>query len=103
MINLTENEETKSLLKAAVNHWGLPAQLLVLAEECSECAAAATRVVTNKGSKEDLLGEMADVYLMLSQILYSMEEGILFDKVVEEKLNKLRNRLESQGAKIDLT
>lgn len=102
MINLTENEETKSLLKAAVNHWGLPAQLLVLAEECSECAAAATRVVTNKGSKEDLLGEMADVYLMLSQMVHSLEEGSRFDQVVEEKLKKLRARLESQGAKIEV-
>lgn len=100
MIDLTENEETKPLLKAAIDHWGVPLQILVLAEECSELSAAATRVLTHKGTKEDLLGEMADVYLMLSQMVHSLEEGSRFDQVVEEKMGKLRARLESQGAKI---
>ena len=102
MIDLVENEESLSLLKAALNHWGVPLQLLVLAEECSELSAAATRVLTQKGSVDDLLGEMADVYLMLSQMVYSLPESAVFDQVVEEKLKKLRKRLESQGARIDL-
>ncbi len=102
MIDLAENEESLSLLKAALNHWGIPLQLLVLAEECSELSAAATRVLTQKGSVDDLLGEMADVYLMLSQMVYSLPEAAGFDQVVEEKLKKLRKRLESQGARIDL-
>ena len=102
MINLTENEETKAILKAAVDHWGLVSQTLVMAEECSELSAAATRILTNKGTKEDLLGEMADVYLMISQMVHTLEEGSRFDQVVMEKMEKLRRRLESQGAKIDL-
>lgn len=102
MIDLVENEESLSLLKAALNHWGIPLQLLVLAEESSELSAAATRVLTQKGSVDDLLGEMADVYLMLSQMVYSLPESAGFDQVVEEKLKKLRKRLESQGARIDL-
>ena len=102
MIDLVENEESLSLLNAALNHWGVPLQLLVLAEECSELSAAATRVLTQKGSVDDLLGEMADVYLMLSQMVYSLPEAAGFDQVVEEKLKKLRKRLESQGARIDL-
>lgn len=102
MIDLVENEESLSLLKAALNHWGIPLQLLVLAEESSELSAAATRVLTQKGSVDDLLGEMADVYLMLSQMVYSLPEAAGFDQVVEEKLKKLRKRLESQGARIDL-
>ena len=102
MIDLVENEESLSLLKAALNHWGIPLQLLVLAEESSELSAAATRVLTQKGSVDDLLGEMADVYLMLSQMVYSLPESAVFDQVVEEKLKKLRKRLESQGARIDL-
>lgn len=102
MIDLVENEESLSLLKAALNHWGIPLQLLVLAEESSELSAAATRVLTQKGSVDDLLGEMADVYLMLSQMVYSLPESAGFDQVVAEKLKKLRKRLESQGARIDL-
>ena len=102
MIDLVENEESLSLLNAALNHWGIPLQLLVLAEESSELSAAATRVLTQKGSVDDLLGEMADVYLMLSQMVYSLPEAAGFDQVVEEKLKKLRKRLESQGARIDL-
>lgn len=101
MIKLTESEETRTLLKAAVDHWGVPAQMLVLAEECSELSAAATRVLTGKGTEDDLLEEMADVTLMLSQMVHSLEAGSRFDQVVEKKLKKLRKRLESQGAKID--
>jgi hypothetical protein len=39
---------------------------------------------------------------MLSQMVYSLPEAAGFDQVVEEKLKKLRKRLESQGARIDL-
>lgn len=98
MINLTENEEIRALLKAAVDHWGASAQILVLAEECSELSAAATRIVTRKGTRDDLLGEMADVYLMLSQMVYSLGEGSRFDHVVFEKVLKLISRLEEQKA-----
>lgn len=101
MINLIENEETRDLLKAAVDHWGVSAQILVLAEECSELSAAANRIVTRKGTRDDLLGEMADVYLMISQMVYSLGEGNRFDQVVMEKVDKLRNRLESQGVPIE--
>lgn len=102
MINLTENEETKALLKSALEHWGSQLQTLVLAEECSELSAAATRVLTKKGTITELFGEMADVYVMISQMIHSLGSENLFDLLVEEKLKKLRARLESQGAKIDL-
>ena len=102
MRDLTKNEEIQKLFETATDYWGVTAQMLVLAEECSELSAAATRVLTHKGSESDVVGEMADVYIMLSQMVYSLPEAVWFDQVVEEKLKKLRNRLESQGARIDI-
>lgn len=102
MINLTENEDIRILFETAVEHWGVPAQILVLAEECSELSAAATRILTHKGTEEDLMSEMADVYLMLSQMVYALESGGQFDRIVEKKIEKLKKRLKSQGAKIEV-
>ena len=101
MRDLTKNEEIQKLFETATDYWSVTAQMLVLAEECSELSAAATRVLTHKGSESDVVGEMADVYIMISQMVYSLPEAVGFDQVVEEKLKKLRNRLESQGARIE--
>lgn len=93
MIDLTKDKNTRDLLDAAVRHWGIPSQMLVLSEESSELAAAATRILTEKGTKEDLVGEMADVYIMISQIVFSLREEALFDKIVEEKIERTRKRI----------
>lgn len=79
--------------------WGAEFQFLILAEEASELSAAVLHFLRG-GDIEELLGEIADVQLMLEQIKWHfMEHGNkeFCDRLVGiqyQKLMRLRDRLE---------
>ena len=88
--------DTKTLLERAVETWGIDAQMLMLAEECSELATAAlhfTRTGRRESSLVDLAEEIADVNIMIAQILQVLDiHGVV---AINEacKLNRLADRL----------
>jgi len=92
----------KNILKRAIEHYGTHNQMLKCIEECSELSRAVSRILTElssgdgcttKASEENLHEELADVAIMLEQMV------MMFDCVDEvqiqtiKKIKRLEERL----------
>lgn len=86
-----DKRETKKLYKAAVQAWGVEAQLGMLMEECAELIQAANKVL-RKGENSDwrhLAQEMADVEIMIEQLKTATDWQNLEQIAKTEKHDKL--------------
>ena len=93
-MNKLEREE---LYLAAIDKWGLTSQLEMAQEEALELALALRKEIriNSKETYIDLIGEIADVEIMIEQLDFMFDSN--FRKKVEEqktfKLNRLKERL----------
>ena len=82
---------------AAIDKWGLTSQLEMAQEEALELALALRKEIriNSKETYIDLIGEIADVEIMIEQLDFMFDSN--FRKKVEEqktfKLNRLKERL----------
>jgi len=83
-----------SLYQEAVDKWGKEHQLLVTVEEMAEATASIAQFV-NRGRnvEEDVIEELADVYIMIRQV--EIIYGARFTKAICKKLNKLKGHLDA--------
>lgn len=107
-IYMTMNEEKqdiKSKIKYIAGHYGYDAQ----SRQCMEEAAELIRAVNKHwraikygsirymaSTKIDMLGEMADVEIMLDQMKYLMGESEVIDKLNIQKLDRQIKRIEEE-------
>lgn len=78
----------------AISEYGEHDQLLMLAEECAELAAAVHHAVRGRdGARDEVIGELADVFITSMQA--RMVLGITADDVAEVVARKL-TRLEAR-------
>ena len=86
-------DEDKELYDKLIKQYGTT-QMIVAIEELSELQKEVCKAFRNKYKKDDMLGEIADVYIMLEQLkLYfsiSDEEVI---STIEQKNKRTRERL----------
>lgn len=86
-------DEDKELYDKLIKQYGTT-QMIVAIEELSELQKEVCKAFRNKYKKDDMLGEIADVYIMLEQLkLYfniSDEEVI---NTIEQKNKRTRERL----------
>lgn len=77
----------------ALIRWGSHNQLVVAIEEMSELQKEICKYFRNEGCKHDLVEEVADASIMLEQIIFifGIEDDV--NKVVDEKIQRLKNRL----------
>lgn len=87
----TPSESTK-LYKKVIQAYGKSAQMIVAMEECSELIQAISKKL--RGRETNVEEEIADVEIMLEQ-LRLMSDSSLVDKIKEEKLQRLEQRLNS--------
>ncbi len=91
----------KKLYIKAIIEWGEAAQVRMAIEECSELITVLAKQGRNRNGSttDDVLGEMADVEIMLEQlkIIFDYESSILntstFKQKKEAKLARLEKRL----------
>lgn len=104
-MEMTQEREAK-ILEGAIKTWGEEAQSVVAIEELSELTMALTKwlrhYLTGQGDYEQIVSdtreEMADVGIMLNQILNQME--LIFGDPTEEeilKLLRLEQRIEAEA------
>lgn len=105
MDELTMERWEMGIYEAAIETWGRDAQMMKAAEELSELAAAINRLLcceeSGYRSHEDvlaeLMGEWADVEIMLNQlhVMIEMDEEVYIRKLesLEEKIKKAREKL----------
>ena len=87
-------EEQKGIMLQALSRYGVDAQDDIAIEEMSELTKA---IIKNRRYKtfatlENLYEELADVYIMLEQIMMSLEKDRV-QSYVNSKLERLNERL----------
>lgn len=86
-------ESRKKVYEDALIRWGIHNQLVVAIEEMSELQKEICKFFRHDGKEQDLIEEVADVSIMLEQIIlmFDIEEDV--KKVMEEKIQRLERRL----------
>ena len=93
----------KEVLQKAIDTYGTHNQMLKCVEECGELSRAISRILielssgdgfTTEESLANLQEELADVSIMLEQmlIMFKCEKDV--NQYIEFKLNRLKERLE---------
>ena len=106
---LTREEDIDLTRKAGqiIGHYGRPHQYSKLCEEASEFAAAFTRYSMNPnhaGLKLDMLEEMADMALVLQQIVDEMPAGAgrVFAMDAMRKADRQLQRMEKEVSRAEV-
>lgn len=81
-------------LKTAINTYGIPREEDVAIEEMSELIKAIikNRRSPDKSHKDDIREEIADVFIMITQLRMIYEGNI--DEIIDQKIKRLQERLE---------
>ena len=83
----------REIYEKTINRWGEKAQFDQAIEECAELIATLQHYARGKVGPENVLHELADVYLMVGQLQYMFGEEE-FEMAVKEKVSKLNVLLE---------
>lgn len=90
-----EYTKLHSVCLKAINRYGHDAQFRQLQEECNELAVATSHYLRKReGSKNEMIEELADVYICMRQALIMLECWDEFYDTIETKMNRLDDRLE---------
>ena len=87
-IIMTEQEIEQNIQKIA-DYYGLDNQLNKTIEECAELIQALVKLE----SRENTIEEIADVQIMLKQMLYLLDCEEEVEKVMEYKINRQLERM----------
>ena len=88
----TESDKVKKI----ADYYGLRNQLKQLAEECSELSVESLHYI-RKGGTERLFEEMADVLIMIQQVIHLLGGGREdIEKYAEFKLDRQLRRIEKE-------
>lgn len=80
--------ELEQLYQATIDKWGEDAQYDQAVEECAELIAALKHYRRGKIDKQAVIGELADVSLMLGQLCWMFGQNQV-DAAIREKRQKL--------------
>ena len=84
----------QEIYEAALNTWGAEAQYDQAVEECAELIATLKHYRRGKVDKVAVVEELADVYLMLGQLIYMLGQDEV-DAAIDAKIAKLKNLMVS--------
>ena len=85
-------------IKTIADHYGIKKQLRQLAEECSELAVEASHSA-RKGTTVKIIEEMADVEIMIEQIIYLAKiDKCDIEDCINYKMDRQMKRMEKEEA-----
>jgi NTP pyrophosphatase (non-canonical NTP hydrolase) len=85
-------------LEKAIDTYGLDNQLNQLQEECAELIVSVNKIRRcNFVDLDDLVDELADVTIMMEQIINHFNLEIRVHDRIQFKLNRLKERLENEN------
>lgn len=86
----------KDKLRIIADHYGIKKQLRQLAEECSELAVEASHSA-RKGTTVKIIEEMADVEIMIEQIIYLAKiDRCDIEDCINYKLDRQMKRIKEE-------
>lgn len=83
----------REIYAKTIDKWGEKAQYDQAIEECAELIATLQHYARGKVSRDAVIHELADVFLMVGQLTYMLGEDKLL-AAVEAKVGKLHHLLE---------
>lgn len=86
----------RDLYEKTIAKWGVDAQYDQAIEECAELIATLKHLKRGKVDQESVVNELADVYLMIGQLIYMFGPDRV-DAAVQHKIDKLNNLLLTEG------
>lgn len=91
---MRDEKELQKLYKDCMDFWGFEKQARVVQEECAELIVATSHILRGrKGSYKKMLEEVADVYLMVHQMMTYFGKDQVMD-VVDFKSDRVKAKLE---------
>ena len=87
----------REIYAKTISKWGEQAQYDQTIEECAELITSLQHFARGKVDKETVVGELADVFLMVGQLAYMFGEDQL-SAAVEKKVEKLHRLLETNDS-----
>jgi NTP pyrophosphatase (non-canonical NTP hydrolase) len=84
----------RALYQATLQKWGKEAQYDQAVEECAELIATLKHLRRGRVDEDAVAEELADVYLMIGQLVYMIGEERVA-AAVERKIGRLRGHLDS--------
>ena len=83
------------LYHQALAHWGTEAQLSMLIEEMSELTTTICHLLRNRiaSDSDAIIDELADVQIMLRQVIFALQLQSSVDLRIQVKLQRLEQRL----------
>ena len=87
--------EEIEIMRSAIRKNGKAMQTVVAIEEMSELQKELTKFIRGKGNRENLIEEVADVLVMITQIqlMYHIPDDEV-ERIMHLKLNRLKERME---------
>ena len=89
------SEINPEFLKRAIDRWGAKQQLGMAQEECGELIVAINKFKRGFDNEEDVIEEIADVFIMISQLALLFGHKKI-DHQVSKKIERLAFRLEDE-------
>ena len=97
---MSMQKETNNLdyqvLKDAVEKFGELPQIIMAMEEMSELTQALSKYIRGKDNQDNIAEEIADVYIMLSQLMLMFNNGYEVDEYIGKKIKRLKEMLENE-------
>ena len=92
------DKEKCEIYKAALEKYGVGAQIGMLTEECGELLSAINKFNRSRCSSDDVLTELADVSIMVEQLslIYGGYEKFQIEN--DKKLIRLLKRINNNGS-----
>ncbi len=84
----------REILDDALETWGVEAQKNMAIEEFAEAILALVRMSRGRTTQEEILGELADAFIMASQMAIFHGESLVQEKI-NFKMDRLKKRLEA--------
>jgi NTP pyrophosphatase (non-canonical NTP hydrolase) len=90
--------EEIEIMRSAIRKNGRPMQTVVAIEEMSELQKELTKFIRGKGNRENLIEEVADVLVMITQIqiMYHIPDDEV-ERIMHLKLNRLKERMQNES------
>lgn len=89
-------EYKKDVLENAIKTYGIEMQLIMMLEECAELQKEVTKYIRGNNNIEAIAEEIADVSIVISQLVgfFNIEEEVQGN--IEKKIDRLEERIDQE-------
>jgi len=96
---MRDEKDLQKLYNECMYFWGFEKQARMVQEECAELILATSHVLRGReAAVENMIEEVADVYLMVNQMIaYFGKDAVM--KVVDFKSDRVKDKLEKYKEK----